>query len=101
METLENLLNRLELMIINADKINTSVSSSPVRWHIEHSLLVINNVIDRLNKSDSKQYKPKFSLLKTLIYTTGTIPRGKVKAPKTVQPVEGTSVEQLRLNIQI
>ncbi len=78
-----------------ADKINTSVSQSSVGWHIDHTLLVFNAICDTVAKSDPSKYKWKFNFMKTLVYTMGKIPRGKVKAPKSVVPAEVFDKERL------
>ncbi|WP_462252944.1 hypothetical protein [Ferruginibacter sp.] len=72
--------------IINAEKINTKVSQSKVGWQIEHSLLVVIKIAEQLQNSNPKNYKAKFSVLKTIVFFTAKIPRGKAKAPKSVMP---------------
>lgn len=69
-----------------ADKQVDSVSKGGVDWHIYHALLVINGVYSLLQKSEPKDYKPKFSFLKFTIMNTGIIPRGRAKAPQAVSP---------------
>ena len=45
MRNIEQRLEKLYTFIGDADKVNTSVSSANVGWHIEHSLLVIIKMI--------------------------------------------------------
>lgn len=86
MDKLGQLLNELERSVAVADRKNLSVSQAPVGWHIEHSLLVVETVINAVKKSESNNYKWKFNFIRTVILMTGKIPRGKVKAPRSVQP---------------
>jgi hypothetical protein len=88
MKELHLLINTLEEKTPMMQKENAQISTAHVGWHIQHSLLVINNVIKGLKQSDPKTYQWKFNLNKTLIFTLGKIPRGKGKAPKGVQPLE-------------
>jgi hypothetical protein len=86
MKTLEVLLNELQANIPKYEMANLSISESPVGWHIEHSLLTMNVVINALKQSDPSLYKWTFNWKRILVYTTGKIPRGRVKAPKVVRP---------------
>lgn len=101
MSDLNNLLDELESYIANHDKINNPVSEAPVGWHLDHILLVINGIVGQLQKSNPDEYKWQFNWKRTLIKTINTIPRGKGKAPKSVTPVEVTSIEQLKNNLEI
>ena len=94
-------LAELEHNIANASITNTTISQVPVGWHIEHSLLVINKVVETLEKSNPADYKSKFSFLKIVIFITKKIPRGKVKAPKHVQPSNNYTTESLTQHIQL
>jgi len=88
MQELSKLIKSLEEKIPMMDAANTQISSAKVGWHIQHSLMVINSIINGLKQSDPNTYQWKFNLNKTLIFTLGKIPRGKGKAPKVVQPKE-------------
>jgi len=76
----------LEKYIENHSEVNLEVSSAPVGWHIEHSLMVISGITYQILKSDPKNYKWQFSLSKIIIFLTNKMPRGKVKAPSQVDP---------------
>lgn len=94
-------LQELNEQISNCDFLSESVSSAPVGWHIEHSLLVIDGVIESLSKSDPTQFKSSFNLKKKIIYLLGKFPKGKAKAPKYVRPKEeSTSQDALLEHIQ-
>lgn len=88
-------LNKLQLQLeeiasnmVNFELTNEAVSAASVGWHIEHSLLVINGVVETLKTSDPKLFKRKFNLKKEIIYILGKFPRGKVRAPRPVRPSE-------------
>ncbi len=78
----------LEKYIEHHCEINLKVSSAPVGWHIEHSLMVVSGITYHILKSNPKDYKWQFSLSKTIIFLTRKIPRGKSKAPSLVNPKE-------------
>jgi len=85
---LQKELNQLEAYITSLEKIDPSISSKNIGWHVDHSLKVINSVVSVLKESDPTAYKWKFNLLRTYIYTFNYFPRGKAKAPKRVLPPE-------------
>ena len=101
MKKLESILNELEEAIISQEKVNSTVSSSSVGWHIEHSLLVINSVITQMAKSDPSKYRWSFSFLRMLVFMTNKIPRGKAKAPKVVRPESVPTNERLIAQLQL
>lgn len=80
------LLQELETKIPIQNMVQSSVSTSPIGWHIEHSLLAINKIIEATKTSDPNSYKFVFKPLKYIVYLTGKIPRGKAKNPKVVEP---------------
>ena len=96
MTKLKSLIDQLEIQIPKLESINPSVSTSPVGWHIEHSLLTVDSIIEALKKSEPVLYKRKFSFPKLLVFTMNKIPRGRGKAPTWVQPKENFSVESLQ-----
>ncbi len=97
MKKLQHLVNELQRQINNASLQNQTVSSGSVGWHISHSLLTIEKIIESLALSKEEAYKWKFSLAKTIVYTIGKIPRGKGKAPKIVQPKAIISIPELEM----
>jgi len=76
------------------------VSAEGVDWHIDHSFKVISVVIKALKKSDPSTFRRKYNLLRSVIFVSGKIPRGKGKAPKSVLPPEVISKEDLFLQIK-
>lgn len=95
MSHLLSLIQLLEKQIENHQAENLNVSKSNIGWHIDHSLLVINGIINQLKKSNPELYRKQFNWKRFYIQLRGKIPRGKGKAPKVVQPTEATSVEKL------
>lgn len=81
----------------HADQKLETVSEKSVAWHIHHSLLVMSGICYLLEKSNPKDYQPKFSFLKWGIMTFGIIPRGKARAPKEVVPTELFSLNDTQL----
>ena len=102
MEKLKSLLDKLESHIVNFEKMNPAISTSSVGWQIDHSFLVINNVIDAIKKSNPNDYKWKFNKNRFLVQTIlRKIPRGRVRAPKMVQPSEENTFEHLKSQLKI
>ena len=92
-------IDQLEQNINSSNQLNSNVSASNVGWHIEHILLTINGILIELARPKTNDFKPKFSLLKSIIFLTKTIPRGKAKAPKIVQPADLYDVVSLQNHI--
>ena len=67
---------------------NERVSGGSVGWHLDHTLKVVNGVLDILNKTKPENFKKEFKLSKLVIFSLGFIPRGKARAPKIVLPPE-------------
>lgn len=74
---------------------NLEVSAGNISWHIAHSMLVVVKMISAMEKSDPATFRPSFSFLKFAMFTFKKIPRGKRKAPNTVQPPEQYAIEYL------
>jgi hypothetical protein len=83
---LSELLNKIESGIPESDSLNQKVSTSPVGWHIEHTLLAINLIIDDLEKSNPDDYVWKFNLNRLIVFSINYMPRGRAKAPKKGLP---------------
>lgn len=100
MEELKALLTELENKIQNQEILNTLISKSSVGWHIEHALLVMNLTIDSIQKSNPENYRKVFNFNRFLVFTMNKIPRGKVRAPKTVQPKEDFTTNSLKEHLE-
>ncbi len=100
MNTLPALFAELETRIPQIEKLNTSISKASVGWHIQHSVLVASQIIKALEKSNPKEYSPKFNLAKTIVFTLKKIPRGKAKAPEVALPKEIADAGGLKESIR-
>lgn len=101
MERLAALISQLQSRIRHHECINAAVSKASVGWHIEHALLTLNMVIDLLGKSNPVHYKYKFDLRRSVVLLLGIIPRGKVKAPKAVQPNTNFDMHTLQQHVAL
>lgn len=93
---LNHVLDQFENTITQANVVNKKVSDVAVGWHIDHSLITVNLIIDALKNANPVFYTWSFNFKKILIFTTNKIPRGKAKAPKRVQPNNTFSIENLQ-----
>ena len=101
MNPLHKILLQLENHIPNLEKTNSRVSNSTIGWQIDHCLLVINGVIGQVEISNPTEFKSKFNFNRLIVFTTGKIPRGKIRAPKMVTPISIATAEELNSNIEI
>jgi len=88
MQKLERILNEVERNIEFNELLNENVSHATVGWQLEHLMLVLNNVIATLEKSNPNDYTFKYKPIRFVIMTIGKMPRGKARAPKSVTPTE-------------
>lgn len=86
MNKINELLKELDDKIPKQEILNEKISKSNVGWHIEHTLLTINLIINELKKSNSNDYKWSFKLSRIIVFLTNKIPRGKGKSPRAVVP---------------
>jgi hypothetical protein len=100
-------MNDLELLILEFEKYfkdfekqNFLVSKSPIGWHLDHSLKVINNVTLALKSSDPENYYFNFNLKRSIIYLRKKIPRGVGKAPKSVRSFDKITLEDLQSQLK-
>jgi hypothetical protein len=100
MEKLKKLIQDLESKIPNQEMLNPTISKSSVGWHIEHTLLTMNLVIEALQKSNPENYKRTFNFYRILVFTVNKIPRGKARAPKVVQPKVDFNTETLKNHLE-
>jgi hypothetical protein len=101
MEKIKALINELEQNIPKHDLINIKVSNASVGWHIEHTLLTFNLVMEAMKKSNPADYKWQFNLSRTIIMGLNIIPRGKARAPKIVQPKNDFTKESLQQHVAL
>ena len=101
MSSLAELLHKIENHIPHSEVKNRAVSGGSAGWHIAHSLLTIQVVVDALNQSNPKEYKWDFNWKRTFLFATQKIPKGKIKAPKAVQPQNNFDHQSLRQQWQL
>jgi hypothetical protein len=95
MPNLEALLHQLEVNFKHLDKENLEISKANVGWHLSHCTLVINGIITTLSKSNPADYKWSFNFNRMAVFALKKFPRGRGKAPKTVQPQNENTIENL------
>lgn len=95
MKSIHHLLSELEGKLSYSDYNNPTISATSVGWHVDHSLLVINQIIKNVILSDPKDYEWKFNKLRLIIFTLNKMPRGKAKAPKAVIPIEEFNADSI------
>lgn len=91
---------QLEEYMTAMDVLDTSVSKAPVKWHLLHSLQLINGVVAIATRSDPDEYVSKSSFEWFYVSTTGKIPRGVGKAPAAVNPSFDISEEDIRKGLE-
>lgn len=101
MKQLQQLVAQLENAVAKTNTFNFDVSTKQVGWHIEHSLLVINKVIESVLQSNPDEFESKFQLKRSLIFALQIIPRGKAKAPKSVVPISEISSLSIQENLAL
>jgi hypothetical protein len=93
---LDQLLANLETKIPFAAHASEKISAVNIGWHIDHLLLVNEKITDTLIASDPANRKKKFNRRKFFVFFTNKMPRGRGKAPRSVQPKEEKTTEQLQ-----
>lgn len=99
MKKLESKVQSLTQYLYAFDKVDESVSSASVGWHIEHSLLVIKQITSTVAQSDPNLYQKKFNFNRIWVFLFNYIPRGKAKAPKVVIPADLLTKQTLEESI--
>lgn len=99
MKKLEAFIKELESKIPHHELVNPEVSKGSVGWHIEHSLLTLDVIIEALKRSNPDDYKWTLNFKRMLVYSIGKIPRGRAKAPTVVQPTADFNEETLTQHI--
>jgi hypothetical protein len=92
---INTMLNEIERYIPVFEKTNTAVSQSTVGWQVEHTLLVLNGVVEALSRSNPPDYRWRFNFVRTIVLLRKKIPRGRGKAPKRVQPQGDFDIDSL------
>jgi len=82
------------------EKQNTNISNWSVGKQIEHCILAAEKITGALESSKPEDYKRTFKPLKLIVFTSGTIPRGKGKAPEIVIPENEITKEKLEAGLK-
>src|SRR5215213_6566615 len=101
MKKLEKLVSKLQSKIPDHEVMAPNISKASVGWHIEHSLLTLNSIIDSLGKSNPYDYKRTFDIRRSVVMLVGKFPRGRVKAPRAVQPGTNFSFDTLHQHVAL
>ena len=100
-QDLSSYIQALSDNVPHAEKVNPAVSASPVGWHVQHCIMVINSVAHQLKDSDPSKYKYKFNKVRSLVYLINKIPRGRGKSPSVVNPMQVASKNDLQKMIDL
>lgn len=99
MKKLQSLIEKLEQAITEYKILDPKISLGSVGWHIEHSLLTLNLVIEALKRSEPDEYKWSFNIKRSFVLLSGKIPRGRIKAPTVVRPTINYNAHTLKQHI--
>ncbi|MDH3699549.1 MAG: DUF1569 domain-containing protein [Flavobacteriaceae bacterium] len=97
---LDKYLSEIEYYINFEDLSNSSVSSVGVAWHLDHSLLTINQIYNELAASNPVDYNSSFSIPKTMSLTINFIPRGFAQSPSAVRPADSILKDDIILHLK-
>lgn len=92
----DELFREIDQYIPHASQNAKLVSKRGVDWHLNHTLKVIISICKALKASETDSYHPRFHCIKSFIFITGYIPRGKGKSPKAFNSPENVSEKTLR-----
>jgi len=96
---LQNTLDDIEGYLPHSEAINTNVSKVNVSWHLDHSLKVINGVLENMHNSDPALYENNFSFMGRVVFALKYIPRGIGKAPKSVMPSDTILIDDIKTQL--
>jgi hypothetical protein len=88
-------IDQLISFVPNFENQNDAISKANIGWHMEHVFKVLINVTDAIKISKPEDFKSNFSFVRTLIFITKKIPRGKGRAPKSVSPSTNNTTQSL------
>jgi len=96
---LEKELDELSTYFSQSEALDTSVSQVPVAWHLDHSLKVINRIHDTLTASNPKDYSINLNPVRIAVFSSGKMPRGRGKAPRSVLPPDTITLSVLEAQL--
>ncbi|WP_430408275.1 DinB family protein [Kordia sp.] len=89
-------LNEVASYIALRDTINLEVSEASVAWHMDHIYLMVDQLHKALKYSDESNYKAEPNKTRDYVFTSNTLPRGRVTAPESVRPAENVTINTLK-----
>jgi len=99
MKSLNEQIDLLESFIPKYADLAPSTSKASVGWHIEHSLLTIQKIIQRVKASDAAEYKSSYKFGRIIVLGFRMIPRGRAQSPKVVVPEGLIDAASLKISI--
>lgn len=93
-------LNEIERYITYRDSLNKDVSKVPVAWHLDHMLLTINEIYKVMDTSNVENYKSRFNMGRTMMFTFNKIPRGKAESPEQVRPPKIICTDSINIHLK-
>ncbi|KPM30715.1 Hypothetical protein I595_3212 [Croceitalea dokdonensis DOKDO 023] len=91
-------LNEVASYIPVRDTINLEVSEASVAWHMDHIYLMVNQLHKALKYSNESNYKAEPNQTRDYVFTSNTLPRGKVTAPESVSPKGNLTIKTLQMH---
>jgi hypothetical protein len=91
-------LNEVASYIAMRDTKNLEVSEASVAWHMDHIYLMVNQLHKALKYSDESKYKADSNPTRDYVFTSNTLPRGKVTAPESIRPAENLTIKTLQMH---
>lgn len=91
-----SLLVLLAFQIKNRKLKDQNISEAAISWHISHTLLVINNVVNTLIASNPDDYVKTENRIRENVLNRKEIKRGVAKSPKAVDPGTETKKHQIK-----
>lgn len=96
--TLKVKLNEVASYVAQRDSLNLEVSAASVGWHMDHMYLMVNQIHKALKYSDESSYEAESNETRDYVFSTMSLPRGKVTAPESVRPEENVTLDALQMH---
>jgi len=84
MSKLKVKLDEAASYVVERNSKNPEVSEAAISWHIDHVFLVVNQIYKTVEQSEESNYKSEFNMIRSLVFTFNSMPRGKITAPESV-----------------
>jgi hypothetical protein len=83
------------------DSITAEVLSVSIGWHLGHILLTIDQIYSVLEKLNPEDFRESLNAGRSMLFAYGQMPRGKVKASKSISPPEIITLEKINLDYEL